>query len=435
VDHALAFLLPIASALQHAHDAGVLHRDLKPANIFLARDVRDDVVPTLLDFGLSKSIGGMEEHALTSSELVAGTVLYMAPEQTVGVRMASPASDQYSLAAVLYEAITGFPPFVTEGSVYELIERVRTTTPRAPSLVREGIPAAIDGVILRAMSHDPAARFESVRAFARELLPLASEDTRIALERDFAERTSEGGVASTPRGSSPSVRRASARTQAAGPTEETRADLTPQPSQLRAGARLPCPAGTSPFHIKGVFYRGLVENVKATIGLDALCDSLDDESLRTFTRQTFLASTRYDVLPFLPLSNALARAHGVSLDAFVRSSTTAQARYDSKHVYKLIFDSAKPEDVATRVGRFNSQIYDFGEYTGHIPSPNHVVVEYAFIPKYLAPWFGPMHAAYADETLRLTGAKDVTLLSHVVTDAGEAHGVPLISFRSELRWR
>src|SRR5262249_40887441 len=83
VEHALAFLLPIASALAHAHDAGVVHRDLKPANIFLARDVRDDVIPKLVDFGLSKA-HGFDSDSLTRTEMVAGTVLYMAPEQTLG---------------------------------------------------------------------------------------------------------------------------------------------------------------------------------------------------------------------------------------------------------------------------------------------------------------------------------------------------------------
>jgi serine/threonine protein kinase len=101
VEHALEFLLPIASALAQAHDVDVLHRDLKPANIFLSRDLRGDVVPKLVDFGLSKIMAGEPTTSLTAAEVVAGTVLYMAPEQTLGVKHCSPASDQYSLAAIL----------------------------------------------------------------------------------------------------------------------------------------------------------------------------------------------------------------------------------------------------------------------------------------------------------------------------------------------
>ena len=125
LEHALGLLLPIAAALSHAHDAGVIHRDLKPANIFLARDVRDDILPKLVDFGLSKVDTGETTSSLTATEMVAGTVLYMAPEQTLGVRHSSPASDQYSLAVILYECVTGEAPFSADG-VYALIERIRT---------------------------------------------------------------------------------------------------------------------------------------------------------------------------------------------------------------------------------------------------------------------------------------------------------------------
>src|SRR6202021_1327117 len=87
-EQALAFLLPIASALAHAHEAGVIHRDLKPANIFLAHDARGEVIPKLVDFGLSKVVhaSGEVTSALTATEVIAGTALYMAPEQTLGMK-------------------------------------------------------------------------------------------------------------------------------------------------------------------------------------------------------------------------------------------------------------------------------------------------------------------------------------------------------------
>ena len=106
VERALALLLPIAAGLAHAHEAGVIHRDLKPGNIFLARGRRGDVTPKLVDFGLSKATLGDMTSSLTKAEM-AGTALYMAPEQTLGVKNASPASDQYALAAILYEAVAG----------------------------------------------------------------------------------------------------------------------------------------------------------------------------------------------------------------------------------------------------------------------------------------------------------------------------------------
>jgi serine/threonine protein kinase len=430
IEHAMRFLLPIASALQHAHDAGVLHRDLKPANIFLARDVRDDVVPKLVDFGLSKVVTGEMESALTQTELVAGTVLYMAPEQTHGVRFASPASDQYSLAAVVYEAITGAPPFDPEGGIYALIERVRTTSPRPPSAARPGVPPAIDGVILRAMEHEPAARYESVGAFARDLLPFADEATRRTLERDFVPRSAASG---SPAPAGPSSRTPSGRELAA--SAETRAEILVTTSSVRAARPLPCRAGTSPFHIKGLFYKGFVHAVSATIGLEAFCEGLVDPDLRAFLRQPFLASGRYDVLPFVPLTQAMATRLGVALDELVRTSTAAQARYDAKHVYKLIFDSRDPAAVADRISRFNTQIYDFGTFRGEIPEPGRITIEFSEIPAFLEPWFGPMHVAYTVESLRIAGAADVGIRSHVVKDAGTRDGFPLQTFRTSFEWR
>ncbi len=429
VEHTLAFLLPIASALQHAHQAGVLHRDLKPANIFLSRDIRDDIVPKLLDFGLSKVVTGESESSLTQTELVAGTALYMAPEQTLGVRHSSPASDQYSFAAVFYECVTGEPPFAAEGSVYEVIERVRTTRPRAPSAVRPQLPAGFDAVLLRAMELLPKDRYESLRAFGRALLPFADDETRRALDRDFAERGDSG---TTPT-SRPSVRRASL--QSPGVLSvETRAEIPGATSSLRATGLLPCAAGTGPFRIKGVFYKGFVARLASTIGLDSFAERLTDEGLKVFIRQPFLATARYDIFPFVPLHGALARHLGVSMVELIRTATAAQVRYDSTHVYKTIFHSARPEDLADRVARFNGQIYDFGKFSGRLDGPKALVLDFEEVPAFVDPWFGPMHVAYAIEGMRVSGAVSVTVASHQMRDAGTQRGFPVVSYRTQITW-
>jgi serine/threonine protein kinase len=429
-EHALAFLLPIASALQHAHEAGVLHRDLKPANIFLSRDVRDDIVPKLLDFGLSKVVTGPPASALTQAELVAGTALYMAPEQTLGVRYCSAASDQYSLAAMLYECVTGVPPFAAAGSVYEILERVRTMKPRAPSALCPRIPLALEGAILRAMAPDPEARYESVRAFARDLLPYADETTHRALERDFVEKGADSGATLASR---PSIRRASAR-QSAAVAIGTRAESRGSVSSRRATASLPCAAGASPFRIKGVFYKGFVTRLTATVGLDVFVEKLTDEGLRAFIRQPFLATARYDILPFVPLHGALARHLGVSLEELVRTLAAAQASYDATHVYKTIFDAHRPEDLADRFARFNAQVYDFGRFTGRLVEPKRIVLDYEEIPAFIGPWFGPMHIAYALESMRMCGAENVTVAARQQRDGGTRKGFPLVSYRTELLW-
>jgi serine/threonine protein kinase len=493
VEHALGFLVPIASALAHAHDAGVIHRDLKPANIFLAQDEREGVIPKLVDFGLSKALyaEGDGTSALTAAETVAGTLLYMPPEQTLAMKNASPASDQYSWAAIAYEAMTGQPPF-TADSVPALLETIRGGAIRPPSTLNANVNVALEGLLLKAMSRDPAARWSSMRALGRELLLHASRAVAHTFERDFADRSSartslgaqpplRTAVAATrpsaatrieerpsaatrveerPRVPARSEERPSGATRAAARSEErpsgatraaarseerpsgaarTAARSEERPSgAARTAARidpLPCAPGASPFHIKGGSYRSFVIFVTRSVGLEKFMAELDDERLRAFIRQPFLASGRYDVLPYRPLFATLARMQGTSMDTLVRTSTIAQVRYDAKTAYRMILDTQNPEDIATRMGRFNLQMYDFGAYAATLPEKNRVVLDFVGIPADLEPWFAPMHVAYAEESLRLAGARDLSVTSHAGRAAGVQAGYPLRAYRTELRWR
>jgi hypothetical protein len=186
IDDALKIVFPVAAALAHAHGHGIIHRDVKPGNIFLARDARGTIVPKLVDFGISKLVDAPGAAALTATDVVMGTVLYMAPEQTMGGKFATARSDQYSLAAVLYECIAGSAPFTADG-FYELLEAVRNA-PLAPPSSRNGrIPNGLDDVIVRALDRDPAKRFASVRAFAAAILPFAEAALADAWRRDFVD--------------------------------------------------------------------------------------------------------------------------------------------------------------------------------------------------------------------------------------------------------
>ena len=160
-----------ASALSAAHQAGIVHRDLKPANIFLV-DTGEELFVKLLDFGISKKAG--EEARLGSTKLtgefdILGTPEYMAPEQALGKTADVDArGDQYALAVILYEMLTGKVPF-TADDVMELLQRVIRDIPLAPSVLRPQLPAKIDQVILRAMAKSPQARFERIADFAHAL--------------------------------------------------------------------------------------------------------------------------------------------------------------------------------------------------------------------------------------------------------------------------
>lgn len=426
-EHTLDFLLPIVSALAHAHASGVVHRDLKPANIFLSRDARDTIIPKLVDFGLSKVSTPGDERAsgLTSTGLVAGTVLYMAPEQTAGVRNASAASDQYSIAAILYEAITGEPPFTGDG-VYALLERIRSAPLRPPSAVNPAVDKGLESVIVRALQRDPAERWPSMKAFGRELLPFAGRSTTDLVSRDFVERPSEKtSFGPAPAGAIAVPPSADAETRIEPVTVATR---TP-----RAEASSP-PPGKSPFHVKGLPYRGFMFHVERTVTQRAFLRALDP-ALRTFAEQAFLASRRYDIFPFLPLFETLAQMRGIPMETLVRSATAAQVRYDARTAYRLILDANRPEDVVGRVDRFNAQIFDFGSYSASVTEKNQAVITFAKIPAYIDPWFSPMHVSYATESLRLAGATDVEVASHTAEDDGAHRGYPLRTYKTELRWK
>jgi len=167
-------LVAVASAIAAAHVAAVVHRDLKPSNVFLARRP-GGVEPVVVDFGISK-LPPSEGDVATSAHAIAGTPLYMAPEQLRGFE-ATYKSDQYALGVVLYESVTGSAPFFHEGH-YELLHAIMTAPIVAPSVLNPQVPCALDAVILRALARDPAARFPSVQAFGCALLSFASESAR-----------------------------------------------------------------------------------------------------------------------------------------------------------------------------------------------------------------------------------------------------------------
>ncbi|MDG2113994.1 MAG: BTAD domain-containing putative transcriptional regulator, partial [Actinomycetota bacterium] len=175
----------IGAALAVAHDAGVLHRDVKPANILF-----DEVGNSYLaDFGIATAVGSREVTDLRS----AGSPLYVSPEQ-VRDGEATPASDVYGFGVVLYELLTGRPPFADSDSVGALLDR--KVRERVPSIAAERpeVPAAVDLVIQTATAVDPTRRFPSIGE-----LVLAFRAATAGLP-DAAGSTAGDGTAERPRG-------------------------------------------------------------------------------------------------------------------------------------------------------------------------------------------------------------------------------------------
>jgi serine/threonine-protein kinase len=151
----------ILSALEYAHDRGVIHRDVAPANIIVSK--QGDI--KLTDFGLAKRL---TDARVSQSGAFVGSPHYMSPEQAKGDARADARSDIYSTGAVLYELVTGRRLFDSD-SVFELLSAHVHQTPMPPIALEPTIPRALNDIILKALAKDPAARFQSAGEFQAAL--------------------------------------------------------------------------------------------------------------------------------------------------------------------------------------------------------------------------------------------------------------------------
>lgn len=164
---AVAILRDLAAGLQHAHDRGVLHRDLKPENVMLVPH-EGGLRAVVMDFGLAKPAGPAPAGPkLTATGVVIGTPEFMSPEQIRGLPI-DPRSDQYALAVLAFEMLTGDLPF-RGGNPQETMLHRLTDEPTRLRDRRPEAPAWLDRVLARAMSREPAARFADLHAFAAAL--------------------------------------------------------------------------------------------------------------------------------------------------------------------------------------------------------------------------------------------------------------------------
>lgn len=161
----LELMAEVCGALQHAHQRGVIHRDLKPENILVGEDGR----PRVIDFGIARLM--REDHGLTIDRQVLGTPHYVSPEQIVnGSSAADVRSDIYALGCVLYELLCGKKVWSEAGdSLAAVVRAALRTEPPAPRSVDASIPKDVEAVILKAISREPAERYQSAHELTEEL--------------------------------------------------------------------------------------------------------------------------------------------------------------------------------------------------------------------------------------------------------------------------
>ncbi len=159
--NALQITIDLANALHHAHLEGVIHRDIKPSNIMLRPD-GDEYVPVLLDFGIAR-INDDDDHRLTKPGEILGSPLYMSPEQAAGIECTA-ASDQYSLACVLYHMLVGSPPFVGDSTLQTLqMHKSQGMPPLKIAHLCQSNLAALEAVLARMLAKSPIDRYEDAR--------------------------------------------------------------------------------------------------------------------------------------------------------------------------------------------------------------------------------------------------------------------------------
>jgi serine/threonine protein kinase len=230
---AVAIITQIASALDAAHAEGVMHRDVKPPNILVTRDD----FAYLVDFGIASAT---TDEKLTQMGTAMGTWKYMAPERFSDAPVTDRA-DTYALACVLYESLTGAPPFPSDNPGALVTAHLMHPTPR-PSLQRVGIPKALDGVIARGMAKNPAERHTSAGELARAAsgaLTTPDRDEATDILRRSKESTLPPPQFGSPPARTPPYARPAAPPRTPPPTPIGRPGWPPAPVHTPAPSPIP----------------------------------------------------------------------------------------------------------------------------------------------------------------------------------------------------
>lgn len=184
VTESVDYVLQACEVIAEAHALGIIHRDMKPSNLFLAHKPNAPATIKVLDFGISKTEWSTADLNLTATTDVMGTPAYMSPEQVRSAKNADHRTDIWGVGAVLYELLTGQPPFWAE-NLPSLCAKILVDPPVPAASLRSDVPPDLDMVIQWSMQKDPSQRPQSIADFARELMPFASTNGHRSIEKIF----------------------------------------------------------------------------------------------------------------------------------------------------------------------------------------------------------------------------------------------------------
>ncbi len=184
IEDAVDFVLQAIEALAEAHAAGIVHRDLKPANLFIATRADGTRIVKVLDFGISKSLLGasVAELSLTRTSVLIGSPLYMSPEQMRSAKDVDTRTDIWSLGVILYEMITGRPPY-TGDSIPALCASLLNDVPLSMLALRADVPPELETIIRHCLAKDRVDRYGTVSELARALAQFGSLSSQLHVDR------------------------------------------------------------------------------------------------------------------------------------------------------------------------------------------------------------------------------------------------------------
>jgi serine/threonine-protein kinase len=185
IDDALEYVLQACEAIAQAHALGIIHRDLKPANLFVTNRADGTTSIKVLDFGISKvSLAGASsaEMNLTQTAAIMGSPTYMSPEQMRASRDVDPRADIWALGVILYELLSGQPPFMG-ATMPELCASILKDAPEPLRAMRPDVPEALETAIMRCLDKNPAGRFANVAELTNAIVDFAPKRARISAER------------------------------------------------------------------------------------------------------------------------------------------------------------------------------------------------------------------------------------------------------------